>query len=112
MPRISGVDIPNDKPIWVSLTYIHGLGPTNSRQLFSYPETGDDRGVTRRPHHQRTVGVHGLREADLPAEEPAEPALQLGTGRLRRLRIPTHHHLRQPRTIILQFRRVGDLDVS
>jgi len=26
MPRIVGVDIPNDKPVWISLTYIHGLG--------------------------------------------------------------------------------------
>ena len=40
MPRISGVDIPADKPIWVSLTYIHGLGPTNSRQLLK--EAGID----------------------------------------------------------------------
>jgi ribosomal protein S13 len=33
MPRISGVDIPADKPIWVSLTYIYGVGPTNSRAI-------------------------------------------------------------------------------
>jgi small subunit ribosomal protein S13 len=33
MPRISGIDIPPDKPIWVSLTYIYGIGPTNSRQI-------------------------------------------------------------------------------
>jgi small subunit ribosomal protein S13 len=26
MPRIVGVDIPNDKSIWISLTYIHGIG--------------------------------------------------------------------------------------
>src|SRR5882724_5511716 len=25
MPRIAGVDIPSDKPIWVSLTYIYGI---------------------------------------------------------------------------------------
>jgi small subunit ribosomal protein S13 len=31
MPRIAGVDIPADKPIWVSLGYIYGIGPTNSR---------------------------------------------------------------------------------
>jgi small subunit ribosomal protein S13 len=31
MPRISGVDIPSDKPIWVSLTYLYGIGRTNSR---------------------------------------------------------------------------------
>ena len=33
MPRISGVDIPNDKPIWVSLTYLYGIGPANSRKI-------------------------------------------------------------------------------
>ncbi len=33
MPRIAGVDIPNDKPIWVSLTYLFGIGRTNSRQI-------------------------------------------------------------------------------
>ena len=33
MPRIAGVDIPADKPIWVSLGYIYGIGPTNSRQI-------------------------------------------------------------------------------
>ncbi len=31
MPRIAGVDIPADKPIWISLSYIYGIGRTNSR---------------------------------------------------------------------------------
>lgn len=26
MPRIVGVDVPNDKQIWIALTYIHGIG--------------------------------------------------------------------------------------
>jgi len=26
MPRIVGIDIPNNKPIWIALTYIHGIG--------------------------------------------------------------------------------------
>jgi len=33
MPRISGVDIPADKPIWISLTYIYGVGRGNSREI-------------------------------------------------------------------------------
>ena len=33
MPRIAGVDIPADKPIWVSLTYLYGIGPANSRVI-------------------------------------------------------------------------------
>ena len=40
MPRISGVDIPNDKPVWVSLTYIYGIGRTNSRLVLK--EAGID----------------------------------------------------------------------
>jgi small subunit ribosomal protein S13 len=33
MPRISGVDIPSDKPIWISLTYLFGVGRSNSRAI-------------------------------------------------------------------------------
>ncbi len=33
MPRITGVDIPNDKSIWISLTYIHGIGQHTSEQI-------------------------------------------------------------------------------
>jgi small subunit ribosomal protein S13 len=33
MPRIAGVDIPNDKPIRISLTYLFGIGPANSSEI-------------------------------------------------------------------------------
>ena len=33
MPRILGIDIPNDKKIRTSLTYIHGIGQTTSDKL-------------------------------------------------------------------------------
>jgi len=33
MPRIVGVDIPNDKSIWISLTYIVGIGKHTSEQI-------------------------------------------------------------------------------
>ncbi len=33
MPRITGVDIPNDKSIWISLTYIYGIGKYTSEQI-------------------------------------------------------------------------------
>jgi small subunit ribosomal protein S13 len=33
MPRIAGVDIPRNKQIWVSLQYLYGVGPTNSKQI-------------------------------------------------------------------------------
>ncbi len=33
MPRIVGVDIPNDKSIWIALTYIQGVGKHTSEQI-------------------------------------------------------------------------------
>ena len=33
MPRILGVDLPNDKPTHISLRYIYGIGPTSSLEL-------------------------------------------------------------------------------
>ena len=33
MPRIVGVDIPNDKSIWISLTHIQGIGQYTSAQI-------------------------------------------------------------------------------
>ncbi len=35
MARISGVDIPREKRVVISLTYIHGLGPASARQVVS-----------------------------------------------------------------------------
>ena len=41
MPRIVGVDIPNDKSIWISLTYIAGIGKYTSVQILK--EAGIER---------------------------------------------------------------------
>ena len=55
MPRVSGIDIPNEKPIWISLTYIYGIGRTNSRQIL------------------KEAGIDGQRRAkDLSEEELAK----------------------------------------
>jgi small subunit ribosomal protein S13 len=55
MPRISGVDIPPDKPIWISLTYLYGIGRTNSRIIL------------------KELGIDGQRRAkDLSEDELAK----------------------------------------
>ena len=33
MARIAGVNIPSQKQVWIALTYIYGIGRTNSRQI-------------------------------------------------------------------------------
>ena len=40
MPRVAGVDIPNDKQIRIALTYIYGVGPYTAKQVLK--ETGID----------------------------------------------------------------------
>ena len=44
MPRIVGVDIPNNKSIWISLTYITGIGKYTSEQILKEAKI---EGVTR-----------------------------------------------------------------
>jgi len=44
MPRISGVDIPDDKPIRIALRYIYGVGPYHAEEIVK--EAGID-GQTR-----------------------------------------------------------------
>ncbi len=41
MPRISGVDIPNEKKLFVSFTYINGIGRVTAEQMIK--ELGLDR---------------------------------------------------------------------
>ncbi|MHC4290702.1 MAG: 30S ribosomal protein S13 [Planctomycetota bacterium] len=40
MPRIVGVDVPNNKPSWIALTYIHGVGVHRSKKILA--EAGVD----------------------------------------------------------------------
>jgi small subunit ribosomal protein S13 len=35
MPRFAGVDIPRNKQIGVSLTYIYGIGPTTAKKILA-----------------------------------------------------------------------------
>lgn len=35
MARISGITIPNDKQIWVALTYVYGIGPKTSQDILT-----------------------------------------------------------------------------
>jgi len=33
MPRIVGIDVPNKKPVWIALTYIHGIGQYTASRI-------------------------------------------------------------------------------
>jgi small subunit ribosomal protein S13 len=46
MPRIQGVDIPNDKRIIISLQYLYGVGKTNAKKILA--TVGIDQNVKAR----------------------------------------------------------------
>jgi small subunit ribosomal protein S13 len=46
MPRIAGVDIPNDKRVVVALTYIHGIGRSTAEEILN--QAGIDESVRAR----------------------------------------------------------------
>jgi small subunit ribosomal protein S13 len=74
MPRLLGVDIPNDRPAVVALTYLYGVGPKTSRTLC----------------HQAGIDPH-VRARDLREDELARLAALLEKdyvveGQLRRQR--------------------------
>ncbi len=43
MPRVAGVDIPNNKKLHVSLRYIYGIGPVNALELCKKAEVEPDK---------------------------------------------------------------------
>ena len=42
MARISGVDIPRDKRVLISLTYLFGIGPTTAKQVLAATEIDEN----------------------------------------------------------------------
>ncbi len=38
MARIAGVDLPRNKPVWIALTYIFGIGKSRSREIVKNAE--------------------------------------------------------------------------
>jgi small subunit ribosomal protein S13 len=61
MPRIVGVDIPNNKPTWIALTYIHGIGRRQADRIIQSCALNPDK-----------------RAQDLTEEEVARIAAELG----------------------------------
>jgi small subunit ribosomal protein S13 len=58
MARIAGVDIPRDKRVVVSLTYIYGIGPTISNRLIATTNINPD----TRVRDLTEAEVHRIRE--------------------------------------------------
>lgn len=70
MARIEGVDLPRNKPIWIALTYIYGIGRTSARKIVAEAEIEPMTRVYQLSDHEvarlREVILNGYRvEGDL-----------------------------------------------
>lgn len=82
MPRLLGVDIPNDKPTVVSLTYLYGVGKQISRDLCH--KAGIDPQKRARELADDELGrLSSLLERDYVVEGPLRRLVQQNVTRLR-----------------------------
>lgn len=82
MPRLLGVDIPNDKPTLYSLTYLYGVGHQISRDLCQ--KAGIDPSKKARDLAEDELGrLAVLLERDYTVEGPLRRQLQQNITRLR-----------------------------
>lgn len=82
MPRLLGVDIPNDKPTEVSLTYLYGVGSQTARDL-CHKAGVDPRRKARELADDELGRLAALLERDYVVEGPLRRQLQQDVNRLR-----------------------------
>ena len=82
MPRLLGVDIPNDKPTEVSLTYLYGVGGQTARDL-CHKAGVDPRRKARELADDELGRLAALLERDYVVEGPLRRQLQQDVNRLR-----------------------------
>lgn len=82
MPRLLGVDIPNDKPTFISLTYLYGVGENTSREL-CHKAGVDPQRKARELADDELSRLAALLERDYVVEGPLRRQLQQNVNRLR-----------------------------
>jgi small subunit ribosomal protein S13 len=94
MPRISGVDIPADKPIRVSLRYIYGVGPTNSDAILK--EAGiDGQRRAKELSEDELAKIIGIIDRSFLVEGALRRSIQQNIARLRDIQsFRGHRHRR------------------
>lgn len=73
MARISGIDLPQNKQVWVGLTYIHGIGVSRSRKILAAAEVAAETRVKDLSEEQtrrirKIITDEGRVEGDLRKE--------------------------------------------
>src|SRR5262249_17997873 len=82
MPRILGVDIPNDKPTHISLRYLYGIGPTTALQLCEKANIDPNRRA-KELNDDELARLAGILDREYTVEGPLRRQIQQNVQRLR-----------------------------
>jgi small subunit ribosomal protein S13 len=82
MPRLLGVDIPNDKKAVISLTYLYGVGPLIARELCDKASVDKDK-KARELSDEELSRLAAILERDYVVEGPLRRNVQQNISRLR-----------------------------
>jgi small subunit ribosomal protein S13 len=85
MPRLLGVDIPNDKRAVISLTYLYGVGPAVARELCLKAAIDPDK-PARSIDDEELARLSGLLESDYTVEGPLRRQVTQNIARLREIK--------------------------
>ncbi len=85
MPRLLGVDIPNDKKVAISLTYLFGVGPHVAREVCVKTNIDQDK-PARDLDEDELSRLSTLLERDYTVEGPLRRSVSQNINRLREVR--------------------------
>ncbi len=85
MPRIVGIDIPNDKPVFVALRYIYGIGPAIAKDICRKVEL-DPQVKAGKLTEQELSKIASVLESDCVIEGQLRRQVQQNIARLRDIR--------------------------
>lgn len=85
MPRVHGVDVPNEKPTYISLTYLFGIGRTSALQICH--RLGIDPQVKAGQLSDEDIGrINSLLDKEYILEGQLRRSIQQDIARLRDIR--------------------------
>jgi small subunit ribosomal protein S13 len=82
MPRISGIDIPADKKIRISLRYIYGVGPTNALAILKEAAIDPER-KAKDLNEDELAKIIGIIDRGILVEGALRRQIQQNIARLR-----------------------------
>src|SRR5262249_56302552 len=82
MPRILGVDIPNEKPTHISLRYLYGIGPTLALRLCDQARVDPYR-KAKEMSDEDIARLAGILDKEYTVEGPLRRQVQQNIARLK-----------------------------